>query len=600
MNNMFSHLSDKQLEICNFKEGLVVVKACPGSGKTYSVSARIAKLLLNCRFNRKGIAALSFTNVAVEEILNKLDKDFGIKFLIDHPHVITTLDSFINQYIFLPFGHLYMQSNRRPILVGEPYSLWNIQRPFNNYDQYFDKTTFNINGLLIMLAPAQAFHFKWHYYTKQGEINGHISNIIKSKNYYFKKGFANQSDANYISLMILERYPLIARNIANLFEYFIIDEAQDTDEIQMKIIEIIQKYGTKNIMLIGDRDQAIFEWNNAKPDIFDNKYNEWGKLLLDENRRSSQKICNFIRHLSSFEMTESISAEVKAYDFDPIILGYRRKQMKHDEWIVSPTESIQSFDKIMAYFCSICEEHKIAINKLSVAVLYRGNSLSELIRIQKETIDFNESPWIPNNLHVKNIIKGKHLYENGNLKEGYKLLEKGFIEAIKKQTNPNFYLTNDILEYLIVEKGGFKNFRKCLFDLINLLPSTFNKSLSEWVIDANENLKEKGIELRIEINNANIKIDNIFGGNLKTDPYPFYFGTVHSVKGRTFEAVLLILGKKARMNYVNMLNKNLKDIKPEYQEEMRIVYVGISRPRKILLLAVPEEDVQQWKDKFSN
>ncbi|HEY5535457.1 MAG TPA: ATP-dependent helicase [Ignavibacteria bacterium] len=597
---MFSHLSEKQLEICNFEKGLVVVKACPGSGKTYSVSARIAKLLLSRNFKRKGIAALSFTNVACNEILSKLDHDFGIKFLIDHPHIITTLDSFINQYIFLPFGHLCMMSIRRPILVGEPYSLWNIQRPFNNYDQYFDKTTFNIDGYLMMISPAQAFHFKWDYYNKKGEVNGHIQNIINTKHHYFKKGFANQSDANFIALMTLERFPLIARNIANLFEYYIIDEAQDTDEIQMKIIETLQKFGTDNIMLIGDRDQAIFEWNNAKPEIFDNKYKEWGKILLDENRRSSQKICNFIRHLSSFEMTESINSAVKTYDFEPLILGYKRKQKKLDDWIVSPTESIQSFDKIMTYFCAICEEHQIPINKQSVAVLYRGNSLSELIRIQKEAFEFNESPWLQNCLHDKNIIKGKHLYENGNFKEGYKLLEKGFIEAIKKQSNNNFYCTNEIIEDFIAEKGGFKNFRTFLFYLINLLPSTFDRLLSEWVVDANENLKAQKIELKIASKNADIKIDSLFGGNLKSDLYPFYFGTVHSVKGKTFEAVLLILGKKAGMNYVNMLSKNLNEIKPEYQEELRIVYVGISRPRKILLLSVPEEDVTQWKSKFLN
>ena len=595
---MFSHLSEKQLEICNFREGLVVVKACPGSGKTYSVAARIAKLLLSRNFKRKGIAALSFTNVACNEILHKLDQDFGIKFLIDHPHVITTLDSFINQYIFLPFGHLYMHSSRRPILVGDPYATWNLQRPYHNYDQYFDKTTFNIDGFLIMIAPAQAFEFKWNYYNKNGDINGHIKNIIDSKKYFFKKGFANQSDANYISLMILKQYPLIARNIANLFEYFIIDEAQDTDEIQMKIIENLQEHGTKNIMLIGDRDQAIFEWNNAKPEIFDNKYKEWENILLNENRRSSQKICNFIGRLSSFATTLSINSEVKTYDFLPRIVGYRRKQKKNDEWIVSPTESVQSFDKIMTYFCAICEENKIPINKQSVAVLYRGNSLSELIRIQREAFVYNESPWLPNNLHVKDIVRGKHLYENGNFKEGYRLLEKGLLESIKKQSDQNFFCTTKDIEDFVSEKGGFKNYRSYLFNLINLLPETSSKILSDWIAEANENLKEHKIAFKIEIQNSDITIGNLFGGNLKSDPYPFYYGTIHSVKGKTFEAVLLILGKKAGMNYVNMLCKNINEIKPEYQEELRIVYVGISRPRKILLISVPDEDIPQWKNKL--
>ncbi|MBK8367068.1 MAG: UvrD-helicase domain-containing protein [Bacteroidetes bacterium] len=67
----------------------------------------------------------------------------------------------------------------------------------------------------------------------------------------------------------------------------------------------------ENIMLIGDRDQAIFEWNNAKPELFDNKFNQWDKIELNENRRSSQNICNVTCHLSSFPTSNSINPDVK-------------------------------------------------------------------------------------------------------------------------------------------------------------------------------------------------------------------------------------------------------------------------------------------------
>ena len=121
---MFEHLSDKQKEILNYSKGTVVVKACPGSGKTYSVSARISKLIIENEFRRKGIAAISFTNVACSEIEQKLRDDFGIYVPLKHPHFIGTIDSFINTYIFLPFGHLIMKCSIRPVLVGEPHSNW--------------------------------------------------------------------------------------------------------------------------------------------------------------------------------------------------------------------------------------------------------------------------------------------------------------------------------------------------------------------------------------------------------------------------------------------------------------------------------------------
>lgn len=597
---MFQHLSEKQKEILNFNTGAVVVKACPGSGKTYSVAARITKLINEKNFSNKGIAALSFTNVACSEISEKLKNDFNLKYSLAYPHLICTLDSFINNYIFLPFGHLYMKSNKRPQLVGEPYSLWNYKRPFNNYDQYFDKTTFDKEEFLIKIAPYQAFNFIWNYYNKDGTLNGHIRNIIDSKFYFFKKGFANQSDANFISLKVIEKYPLIIKNIANKFEYIIIDEAQDTDEIQMRIIELIKENGCENIMLIGDRDQAIFEWNLAKPELFDLKYDEWDKIELNENRRSSQKICNFIKNLSSFDIATSINKEVKNYDFTPEILGYKRKQKERNSeaWLVSPEECLQSVDKIMLHYCVTCEQHGIKINKENVAVLYRGFSQSELLRLKRDTFEFDKSPWLSDNLHVKNIIRGKHLYDNGKFKEGYRLLEKGILESIFKPSNNNFYCNDEFIENQIFNKGGLIKYRKFIFNIVSHLPDTKDIYLNDWITKANKNLYDVNINLRINIENGYIKIDELFGSNLKHDNFPFYHGTVHSVKGRTFEAVLILLGKKAGMNYVNMINKKISDIKSEYQEELRIVYVAMSRPRKILMVAVPEEDINIWKEKF--
>ena len=598
--NMFENLSDKQREIVGFDKGTVVIKACPGSGKTYSVAARITKILSENDFKRSGIAALSFTNVACNEISIKLKQDFGFKLSLDHPHEICTLDSFINSYLFLPFGHLYMQCKKRPQLVGEPYSIWNIKRQYNNYDQYFDKTTFDINENLIRIAAYQAFHFKWNYYTKQGEINGHIKNIIKSKWDFFNKGFANQSDANFIAMQILERYPLIAENLVNKFDYFMIDEAQDTDEIQMRIIEILNERGLKNIMLIGDRDQAIFEWNNAKPELFDKKYQEWQKIDLNENRRSSQNICNFIKHLSSFNIANSINKDLKFYDYNPEIIGYKRKlkERNSEVWVVSPTESIQSVDKILSYFCATCEQNSIKINKQNVAVLYRGLSQSELLRVKRDTFEFDKIPWLPNNYHVKNIVRGKHLYENGHLKEGYKLSEKGLIEAIKKPSDNNFYCSDEFIETLVFEYGGLKKYRNFIFALINLLPTTKEITLNQWIKISNYNLVKYDIELKVHPENGEVKIDELFGSNLQSDILPFYHGTVHSVKGRTFEAVLLLIGKKAGMNYVNLLSENINELKSEYKEELRIIYVAISRPRKVLMLAVPNEDLKQWQEKF--
>jgi superfamily I DNA/RNA helicase len=79
----------------------------------------------------------------------------------------------------------------------------------------------------------------------------------------------------------------------------------------------------------------------------------------------------------------------------------------------------------------------------------------------------------------------------------------------------------------------------------------------------------------------------------------YRIGTVHSVKGETFDATLLILKEKTTHNA--KYTKLLATINPpSNHEEIRIAYVGMTRPRKILMLAVPDnESKTAWENKLN-
>lgn len=601
---MFDRLSEKQKLILNYDAGCVVAKACPGSGKTFSVAARIAKLMKGKNFTTKGIAAISFTNVAGEEILSKLSSDFKLPGCMTYPHFLGTIDKFINTYIFLPFGHLVMGCNKRPDLVGAPHKSWtkgkgdkqyfynkktkSYEIGYANPHSYFDSTSFNIREELYPLAPATHFHFSFgKYYTSKGAVHKSIADIIDAKKENFKLGFANQADANYLAWKILVRYPLIAQTIASKFEYFIVDEAQDTDEIQMRIIDILMAAGASNVMLVGDRDQSIFEWNNADPAFFDQKYNELNKITLDENWRSSQLICDFTRSLSSFVRSKAVNPSVLKFPVSPLIRGY------------DPNTKHSMYPILGEYFGS-CEVNGIEASPETVAVLYRGKKMIEYLGLPFVKIDFSNNPWLAHNYHVKDIVLGKALIELGAYKRGYALLEKGFLEAFGKQRDPLFHSSSSDVEALI-EKHGFYDFRMKISRLIDLLPSTKGALLSNWINVANNNIAATGrypFQLNVVANKSKVAIDSLLAEVIEAKPIGnYYHGTIHSVKGRTFDAVLLMLGKRAgsASNYSTML---VKGAKPGEEEELRNVYVGITRPRKILMLAVPNDDVATWSAKL--
>lgn len=601
---MFDRLSEKQKLILNYDAGCVVAKACPGSGKTFSVAARIAKLIKEKNFTTRGIAAISFTNVAGEEIASKLSSDFKLPGCMTYPHFLGTIDKFINTYIFLPFGHLIMGCDKRPDLVGAPHKSWTKGKGDKKYfynkktksnvvgyanpHSYFDSTSFNIREELYPLTAATHFHFSFsNYYTKKGAVHKTIADIIDAKRENFKLGFANQADANYLAWKILVQYPLIAQTIASKFEYFIVDEAQDTDEIQMRIIDILMAAGASNVMLVGDRDQSIFEWNNADPAFFDQKFNELNRITLDENWRSSQLICDFTRSLSTFERPIAANPSVSKYPVSPLIRGY------------DPNTSESMYTILGEYFGS-CEVNGIKATPESIAVLYRGKKMVEYLGLPFVKIDFSNSPWSAHNYHVKDIVIGKALIEAGAYKRGYALLEKGFLEAFAKMQDPLFHCSNRDVEALI-EKHGFYAFRMKISQFIDLLPSTKGTLLSDWINSANNNLEADGryrFRLNVDMNKSRLTIDSLLAEIIDSKHEGnYYHGTIHSVKGRTFDAVLLMLGKKAgsASNYSTMLAKGAK---PKEEEELRNVYVGITRPRKILMLAVPNDDVATWSAKL--
>ena len=564
VNNVFESLSNIQKSIVFEKKGKFVVRACPGSGKTYSVAARLARLIGEWDKKQRGIATISFTNAAWQEIKQQLEFHFGVFSGISYPHFLGTIDSFINQNIFLPFGHLVLGCKKRPELVGEPYGPWHGR---NYSEKLFDNITFDINGNFLALNKLRMQN-NW-------ASNQHI---IKAKKRLLQSGFAIQHDADYYAMKLLEKYPQIAAALACRYPTLIIDEAQDTSDIQMRIIDILIENGLKQIMLVGDPDQAIFEWNKAKPELFLQKYEEWcgDSIKLNENRRSSQKICDCTFKLSSLDMTSSaITEEVRDYIFSPMVITY----------------DSNNINATIEYFFSLCRENGIEINRKDVAVIYRSKDIFKLITGIEP---INQESWKIGDYHTKDFAKGKYLFDGREMKKGAQLIEKAYI----KMMSDNAVCTPIDIEKRI-NAVGFSTHRKEVFRVLSLLPKT-TCSIGKWVLITNERFVSNGITSSLAINDSmrDVAFEQIFRNeNESLQCRDYRLGTVHSVKGETFEAVLLFLKQKGFGPYYKNLIRDGTSVSEN--EELRIVYVGLTRPRKLLVLAVPDdENKQAWESKL--
>lgn len=562
---MFETLSDKQREIVFDKTGKFVVRACPGSGKTYCVGARLARLILDWKKSHQGIAAVSFTNVAWQEIEKKYSEELQIGSKISFPHFLGTIDSFINKFIFLPHGHLVLKCKVRPTLVGEPHGIWT-GKTFS--DSNFDKISYKIDGSFYPLN-VRALPPNW-------QNNEHI---IRSKKNINKGGYATQADANYFAMIILETFPQIAKAIAQRFPYLIVDEAQDTSEIQMKIIDLLIANGINEVMLVGDPDQAIFEWNDARPDLLIQKFCEWeNSTILNENRRSSQRICNFTYNISSLdEASTSINEDVKHFAHQPRVILYGN-----------------NISEIVTSFLGECEQQGINISEETVSVIYRSKGLINDITGIPE-VPFKSSPWATHDNYTKDFAKGKFLYDNGDFKGGFKSIERAILKQVLKLP----HCSQETIDEAI-NKIGYISFKTQVFNFIQFMPKT-DISLGSWVDAMNNNLTNKNLKFQLSINNSgrDYSFQQVFlQENEKVIERNYRLGTVHSVKGETFDATLLILKTKgASKAYKTLLNQN---IPISDDEELRIAYVGMTRPRKVLVIAVPTEECKTaWKNKLN-
>lgn len=115
----------------------------------------------------------------------------------------------------------------------------------------------------------------------------------KYKDWQLNNGFLTNDDSTYIALKLLENYPEIARSLTQRFPYIIVDEAQDTSEMQYKIFDLLIASGLSNIEFVGDPYQSLYEFREARPDLFVQRYND-PTPMAGSKAKSLQKV--FTKH----------------------------------------------------------------------------------------------------------------------------------------------------------------------------------------------------------------------------------------------------------------------------------------------------------------
>ncbi len=570
--------------------GHTILTACPGSGKTTSIVKKLRVVSQYCaeRYGKHtGFACLSFTNKACAELKQKYREMHDEK--LTFPNEVLTIDSFIMQYVVLPFWYLCDACKKKPIVVNEEDILnriyfnnvyengkWNIY-PAQSLSK-FGKNQYD--KVLYKKSPALVSREKSGYSWKHNTINEVSENEYCEAvfTYRLSKGFATSSDALWIACDILENHQEIAKALVARFPYIIVDEAQDNSELHFEFFTLIIKAGLQNLEFVGDICQSIYGFNNARPELLQGMMADegWNVLPMSECRRSNQRIIDLYSRLKSSDVPAIISHGVEDKGI-PIVV------YKYDDGNVRD---------IIRDFYQECDSHELN----SRIILARGvNKCKKLAGIKD--VDFKywktEIPYL--------LIDAVFAYEGGDMDYAFRkvrLILSGLLADNAPDERRMFIhkIEHDI------------EWNARIFRFLKQIPS-FSLSFKEWseqtctllkdFWELSENpifvpfKKKKGYKMN---EMAEVPVEQYHQSNDKRSDFHKSIDTIHAVKGATLDAVLLFLSSDSRGQNISLRDFPKRAIK-RMTENQRLIYVACSRATQFLALAVPssidDEDIKR-------
>ena len=285
----------------------VFLVACPGSGKTRTLTYKIAVEISKLESNKQFVIAITYTNRAADEIRDRVES-LGI----DTKQLwIGTIHAFCLEWILRPY-HIYHEKLARGFsLINSHESEVLLTRLCKRYTH--PKITYWDCG----------YYFKKNGYELTCQDPGKHDNLNKVLQEYFTILEENkQLDFElilYFSYELILKAPAISHLLSKLFSIVLVDEYQDTKEIQYAIVASIIKSGngsTKSF-IVGDPNQSIFQTLGGFP----MKIKEFEKLcgikmkrlFLSKNYRSSERIIEYFSNFNVYETKIQAASEEKYF-----------------------------------------------------------------------------------------------------------------------------------------------------------------------------------------------------------------------------------------------------------------------------------------------
>lgn len=607
MDYLLEGLNSKQQEAVCQCDGMIRVVAGAGSGKTRVLAHRYAFLVNEVGIDPANILCMTFTNKAAQEMKSRIKNLVALGNTND---LICTIHGFCVKVLRRDIFRIGYPKTFSIIDEEDCKALAKQVLEANGIDRKKD----TVRDFLVRVAHFKSLTPPYIRFLlpdakvelKQGNENNTIIQYIQLQRQYYSLDF---EDIMHFALYILNEFEEARDYWQTQLNYIQIDEVQDCNLTDWNLINLISAKN-KNLFIVGDPDQAIYEWRGARPDAFINFPAE-KDIILAQNYRSTPNILNVansviahnINRIPKDLITQNASG-------DKAIHYHGRNEADEARWIVKQIRSLQNAGNFYSDF----------------AILYRATYLSRSIEkelIAKQVpytiwggVRFFERKEIKDALCYLRLAAGdddlafRRVINTPSRKFGKvslkKLEETAKCEklplyiALKRHINEAPFnkpeltkfvtlidtsremalkgeLISDIMEYLLSRSGltdelrndedeeRLENIKELMHDIRNYESDNFEES-----INLNQYLQDIALYTNADMRN---------------NQHTVKLMTTHQAKGLEFPFVFVCgLSEGIFPSYRSLRERKLAAL----EEERRLMYVAITRAEKALFLTESE------------
>lgn len=605
----YEKLNKFQYEAVMHDKGPALLLAGAGTGKTRTLIYRVAHLI-ESGVSPESILLLTFTNKAANEMKERAEKMLkekcGITACTYHSFCVKML-RFYGKMAGISPDFTIISGPDEADIIDIVKSELNFQKlknmPSASVFASMLSTCVNKRLTLEELLKEQKY---WRFRQNERKL---LLLREETKKYKEEHNLFNYDDILLKFDQMLTDYSNIARRIEDTYRYIMVDEYQDTNTLQDSIIRKIRTKNT-NLMVVGDDMQSIYKFRGADVQnilSFPKRYTDCKVIYLTENYRSSQEILNLANHVMT-NATEGYQKNLRAqFSSQELPKVYSVNDTK--------TEAEFVLNRIKA-------KHAEGIPYNDICVLYRNSFQSyELeVLLNKAGLDFEKYGGIRflDRAHIKDVLAFLRIYTNPSDELAWfrilqlhigigkvyarnisrKCLEYGpeyLIDDCHKRKKYGVHIRKlydeiqswEGKEFLEILKSSCAYYVKTLENTIRNKKVDSESDREESLQDLERNKEDITIlqEMAKDYDSALAFLDATTLDATKSkgnEEDKLVLSTIHSVKGLEYDTVVLL-------DCIDEILPSARYIgSPEDNEDVRCMYVAVTRAKNTLYMMVPK------------